>query len=242
MNTVAQTPRVIRRETQPNRDIPDRVFMSVPGIPADHCALLGETAVTYARQIMPRMSGNSARNLRSFYGDGYFGIRWTDNHVWFQEAGIRPFTMRTLEGKTIPMWVNDPTGAEARKNPKAETRVTDDGRRQTLIFRKVAKHGQRRTRRGEDGNIIDAGPASYPGAPGRISVRTLPRAWQTPGRVISPGGRIAPGNVGVRWRHPGLPHAHFLYDAMMTVAAHSGLENPVPLYSTSQRWRGMAAA
>lgn len=96
----------------------------------------------------------------------------------------------TLTHNTIPMWVEDEDGTEARKIPLRDrsrrTRVTRDGRRQVLIFRKATK----------------------PGAPGRIGKRTR-----------DANGRIAKGNVGVKWRHPGLPRRGFLSSAVTESAS-----------------------
>lgn len=235
MSTVVEPIR--RVETSPQYDTPDRIFALVKHLDEDNAAILATQAVNRARSTMPRLSGNSAANLGPISGEGYYGIRWMDNHVWFQEQGIRPFTMRNLAGKTIPMWVNDPTGETARKNPKAKTRVTADGRRQVQIFRRVGKIGARRTQKLSDGSLVDNGPQSYPGAPGRISMRTPPRWWSSPGRVSAPG-RIAKGNVGVRWRHSGLPGAHFMHDAIIFSGQMHGIDGVVPVYSTHQKWRG----
>jgi hypothetical protein len=119
---------------------------------------------------------------------GYYGISWSDSYVWFQDQGISAYTMNSLKGKTIPMWVTDEDGSLRAENPKIEQRIEDDGSVRVLIFRKATK----------------------PGAPGRISKR-------------NPNGQIAKGNVGVKWRHPGLEPRHFLSYGIRHAARLGGL-------------------
>lgn len=201
--------------------MPDRAIMFVPGLDALRATILAHQALHAARRYMPKITSASANTLFPISGDGFFGVAWTHPHVWFQEAGIRPFTMRSLAGKTIPMWVNDPQGELAAQQKRPRQRITVDGRKQTLIFRRAATMGQRKNVwRIENGQPVRRNvPASYPGAPGRIAVN------RSQGLIrqgdVNPGqgnpGWIAKGNVGVRWRHPGLnPGRHVargVYDA-----------------------------
>lgn len=164
------------------------------------------------------------------------GMASHNSYVWFQEQGIRPFTMFSLAGKTIPMWIDDPAGTEREKNPKARTRVTMSGKTQVLIFRKAAMPGQMKTvRKKVAGGTYEekSVPLSYPGAPGRISKREAPAPWTTPGRVA---GAIARGNVGTRWRHPGLAPRKFLNHAVSLAAQQGGI-NPVRVYAADRTWR-----
>jgi len=62
-------------------------------------------------------------------------------------------------------------------------------------------------------------PRSYPGAPGRINKRQ-PAAPDTLFNV-GKGGQIAPTNVGVRWRHPGLMSKDFVRQGLVTAALES---------------------
>jgi hypothetical protein len=197
--------------------IPDRLMMAVEGLSDDDARFLATEATRLGQMVAPKLTGRSSRNFTPIWGEGFFGIKFMDNHVWFQEAGINPFTMRSLAGKTIPLWVNDPTGETARKNPKAKKRITADGRHQVLIFRRAAAIGSRRTEM-RQGRFVDV-PASYPGAPGRISRREPPGVIRRGSRV---GGRIARHNVGVRWRHPGLPRRGFLRRALIDTAEYHG--------------------
>lgn len=197
------------------RETPDTLYVLVDGANEHACRVMAEEAVRLSRRDFPRVSGRGAQGLRPFYGAGFFGVSWTEPYVWYRERGTKPFTMRKLAGKTIPMWVDDQDGSARRDNPKAETRVTEDGRKQVKIFRRVAKIGQRKMVRRTIAGITTSVsvPASYPGAPGRIS-----------GRYDR--GRISVGNVGVRWRHPGLQAAGTIETAVLKVAAYSGLGQP----------------
>lgn len=190
---------------------PDRIIMIVEGMSGKRARNAALLALRECRRKMPKMSGASAARLQPIYGKGYFGLFWQDSYVFFQDHGIRPFTMRSLQGKTIPMWIKDPTGQMRAKNPKAKVRTTMSGIVEVLIFRKATK----------------------PGAPGRIGVREMKAPGTTPGRV---GGRIAKGNVGVKWRHPGLSPRLFLNNSMSLAAQWSGIL-PVRVYLCDSSWR-----
>lgn len=185
---------------------PDRMIVVIEGeeelgVTED----LANRAVEYAQDMLPKISGRLAGSLLPTYSTNHWGIYFPDQRAWFLEHGTNPFTMRSLAGKTIPMWVDDPDGEVAKaEGRKAQTRVTVDGRKQTKIFRRAARIGQRKwVRRG--GRLVSV-PASYPGAPGRISSRMT-------------NGQIAPGNVGVRWRHPGIGPRAYLNQAIEQAAA-----------------------
>ena len=210
---------------------PDRVIMLVPGLTGKRARIVANEATNIARRNAPKMSGEGARRLQPLYGDGWFGIYFPDSYMWFQDHGIRPFTMNSLEGKTIPMWINDPSGVERTKNPKAKTRTTESGVVQVLIFRKVRRKGQRVVKTRVDPvthitRVVVDRPASYPGAPGRIVSREAGSPNTTPGRVA---GAIAKGNGGVRWRHPGTAPRLFLNNGMTVAAQHHGIL-PVRIY------------
>jgi len=208
-------------ERTPERRIPDAVVMEVPGLSAMEARLVAKEACEHARRVAPKLSGASARRFLPYFGEGFFGIRWLESYVWFQELGIRPFTMRTLAGKTIPMWINDPTGAERRKYPRARTRVTASGVIQVLIFRRAAKIGEQKQRVDPRTGQVRWVPRSYPGAAGRIVAREAPHPWTTQGRRA---GAVAKNNVGVRWRHSGLQPRNFLHHGLMEAAYAHGLE------------------
>ena len=132
-------------------------------------AHLAHEAVTIARRNAPKLSGASAKRFTPYFGDGFFGIKWVDSYIFFQEMGIKPFTMKSLAGKVIPLWVSDPTGTERTKNPKAKTRVTASGVTQVLIFRRVGIKGAQKSvlRNGIRRFVPNT---NYPGAPGRIEI------------------------------------------------------------------------
>lgn len=190
---------------------PDRIIMIVKGLSGKRARNIANAAVRECRRKMPKMSGASAARIQPIYGQGFFGIWWADSYVWFQDHGIRPFTMRALEGKTIPMWIDDPTGQERSKNPKAKVRTTMSGKIQVLIFRKATNVGK----------------------PGRINVREASKPNTRPGKQ---GGRIAKGNNGIKWRHPGLAPRLFLNNAMTLAAQWNGIL-PVRVYLCDQGWR-----
>lgn len=216
--------------------IPNRLVMYVPGLTDARAYQAATTAQVFARRRAPKMTGHGASRIMADWGPGWFGIHWLDEYLWFQEVGINPFTMRALAGKTVPMWIDDPTGKERQKNPKAKTRVTASGKTQVLIFRKAARMGQRKTvvRHGTTLSV----PASYPGAPGRIGSREARQPYTTPGRV---GGQIARGNSGVRWRHPGLSARSFLHSGMTEGARVLNLSSRHPIYAL-HGWQGSKAA
>jgi hypothetical protein len=191
---------------------PDRLIMLAPGVPAPAARQIANAALRTARRLMPKLSGYAASRMFPIYGAGYFGIGWQDPYVWFQEQGIRAFTMRSLAGKTIPLWIDDPTGDMQLKYPKARTRTTLSGKTQVLIFRK----------------------ATRPGAPGRIATRQSAVPWTTPG---TRGGQIAPGNVGVRWRHPGLAPRLFLNHSLTMACQRAGII-PTRIYAADRNWHG----
>lgn len=186
---------------------PDRLIMLVGGLSGSRARTMANLAVREARRVMPKLTGASASRLFPLYGSGFFGVGWADSYVWFQEQGIRPFTMNSLKGKTIPMWVDDADGTERQKNPKAKTRMTVSGKTQVLIFRR----------------------ATSPGAPGRISRRSA----GSQGKVA---GAIAKGNVGVKWRHPGLAPRRFLNHAVSLAAQQGGIV-PNRVYAADRTWR-----
>ena len=189
-----------------NDTTPVRLITRVKGLTFNDARVLANYAVRYARANAPKMSGAGAKRITPYFRKGEFGVTWQDSYMWYQEMGIKAFTMSSLAGKTIPMWIDDPTGKEKAKNPKAETRTTKSGKQQVLIFRKVG------TKSGKSGS---GDPNNYPGGPGRIALRQAKRPFTTAGKV---GGQVAQTNVGVRWRHPGLSPRRFLLHGLLSAA------------------------
>lgn len=218
------------------RIIPNRLYVMAPDLSRRQCEVLSKQSVAYIRTISPKLSGEGARSLRPYFGTGWFGVGWTRNYLWYQEAGTRAHTMTRLAGKTIPMWIDDPLGIERRKNPKAKTRTTENGRRQVLIFRRAAEIGERKRRAVRDGQgrLVrwrDV-PASYPGAPGRIVSRTFNDVQGTnTGRIA----RLVPRpHMGVRWRHPGIVQREFMQHGLQTVARMAGVPDST-IFATYKR-------
>lgn len=195
----------------PNR----MVSLFSDAVSIDEAEMIAYEATSLAQSRMPRVTGYLAKSLQPSYSINHWGIYFPDKRAWFLERGTNPFTMNSLAGKVIPMWVDDSSGQERKNNPKAKVRVTEDGRTQVLIFRRAARKGERKMVRDSKGNLKSV-PKSYPGAPGRINIR-------------SGGGRIGSGNGGVRWRHPGIQPREYINSAMADTALQFGLD-PGPFY------------
>lgn len=215
--------------------IPDRLYVLAPGLDRRQTAMLARQAVAFSQSISPKMSGRAAAGIKPYSGVGFFGVRWDRPYLWYQEAGINPFTMRSLAGKTIPMWIDDPLGYEHRANPKAKTRMTANGRRQVLIFRKAAPIGSRKRSavRDREGRLLRwrEVPRSYPGAPGRITHREWHPTRGATGRIAR---MVSRPHMGVRWRHPGLVPREFMQYAIKEVAQMAGVAD-TQVYATYRR-------
>lgn len=219
------------------RIVPDRLYIRAPEYNDKQCELLAKQAAAFTRAVAPKLSGRGAQGIKPYWGRGFFGIRWDRTYMWYQERGTNPFTMRSLAGKTIPMWVDDPTGSERRANPKAKTRVVANGRRQVLIFRKVAKHGARKrvAVRDAKGRLLrhKTVPQSYPGAPGRIARTTYDERYGThTGKIAKMRPRA---HIGVRWRNPGIVGREFMLYSLQEVAEMAKVEDTT-VYSTYGRY------
>lgn len=206
--------------------MPDHLWVNVPQLTEDQCKELAVLCAARAKAIAPKVSGQGARGIKEFHGKGYFGLRWDSSYLWYVESGTKPHTLRSIAGKTVPMWLPDPLGRLAHDNPKAKTRITEDGRKQTLIFRRAAKMGQHKdvVKRDSKGRLqVRQVPASYPGAAGRINLRRwpdFPGGTGTNGRIMS---TIARPHIGVRWRHPGIVGKHFMAHAITSVCFEAGI-------------------
>jgi hypothetical protein len=207
--------------------IPSKAIMGVPDMSGEDLRPIAMRAAIIARELAPKLSVQSVSMFMGIWGEGFFGIQWEHPYVWYQEAGIRPFTMRNLAGKVVPMWLDDADGKLREANPKAKTRVTNSGRPQTLVFRRAAAMGARKSVWRQVGGVMTrvSVPQSYPGAPGRIAVNRSQGILRM--GDVNPNaanvGQIAPGNVGVRWRHPGLAGGRFIEGGMRLAAQEAGL-------------------
>lgn len=209
---------------------PDRVIMVVDGLSGKQARHIANQAVREARRKMPKATGDSAKRLQPLYGNNFFGIYFPDSYTFFQDHGIRPFTMTNLAGKTIAMWVSDPTGVMRASNPKLKVKVDAAGKTKVLIFRKAAVIGATKTKyvtnKATGQREAVRTPASYPGAPGRIGNRETGSPYTSKGKVA---GAIARGNTGVRWRHPGIAPRLFLNNALTLAAQWNGIL-PIRVY------------
>lgn len=220
---------------------PDRLYLLIPGLDPQVARRMAMDAARMAKRSAPKMSGSGAKSIYPLYGKGYIGLTAKKSYMWYQEQGIRPFTMKNLAGKIIPMWIDDPYGIERAKNPKAKTRVTASGKSQILIFRKAPKIGSktpklkknRVTGKYEQRMV----PKHYPGAPGRIAKRQATISNTAPGHsVVKSTGKIAKGNVGVWWRHPGLSPRLFMNNALTRTAMDYGYQ-PDKIVAADAGWK-----
>lgn len=214
---------------------PDRYIIVARSLSGRDAYRLAQQAVRMARALAPKLTGKGARDIYPISGAGFFGLAMPA-HLWYNERGTKPRTMHELEGKVIPMWIDDPTGKEASNNPKAQRRVTASGKKQVLIFRRAAKRGEQRVVRRKIAGQWQTKFVNkhWPGAPGRIALREAKKPYTTPGRTA---GAVAPQNIGVWWRHPGITPRMFANHAMTTVAQRRGIV-PSRIYVAGPDWRG----
>jgi hypothetical protein len=205
---------------------PDKMIFYFSGINESVAREAALLAVEVAKREAPKLSGAAANGIKAIYGPNYFGLTWSKDYLWIQNAGARPFTMKSLAGKTIPMWIDDPIGKEQQKNPKAKTRITASGKTQVLIFRKAASLGQKKLVKKKVKGVMTqrSVPASYPGAPGRIALREAQSPFTTDGKIA---GAIAKGNGGVRWRFPGLAPRGFFQQALREASSYYRLQGSI---------------
>lgn len=199
-------------------NLPSALYVMVPSLSLAQAKVMAGEVARDSRLRAPKLTGRGAAGIRPYYGPGFFGVMFDRDYMWYQEHGTRPFTMTRLAGHTIPMWISDPTGTERAKNPRAKTRRTASGVVQVLIFRRAARHGERKIN--AQGRSV---PKSYPGAPGRIVRRTVVETAQGQRNT----GRIAKltssPHSGVRWRNPGLAPRHFMEQSIREAATRYGI-------------------
>lgn len=112
--------------------------MYISGLTPGDARVLSEKAQFYAFRRAPKLSGISSKDIATISGMGYFGLKWKHEYIWLQNRGFNSFTMNT-KGKTIPLWIDDPTGTELKKNPKSQIRIMGT-RKQILIIRKANRN------------------------------------------------------------------------------------------------------
>lgn len=206
--------------------IPDRLVLEVPVNDPGQTKAMALDAVRFARRQAPKMSGASAKRISPISGSGWIGLTWLDSFLWYQEMGIRSFTMKNLQGKTIPMWIDDPSGKEQMNNPKAKTRTTASGKTQVLIFRRAAVKGSFKPGKPKAGGGF-TNVASVPGSPGRIRPNHIP-------------GTIVRGNIGIKWYFPGTAARMFLHQGLYEAASRAGVV-PGDIYPIDETGMKIAA-
>lgn len=74
-------------------------------VPRELARPVSEKAARYARNEAMRRnwSPRSYNSYEPVVGDGFVGVRTTAEHLIYQEHGTRPFLMKSLEGKRVPI-------------------------------------------------------------------------------------------------------------------------------------------
>lgn len=76
---------------------------------------IADKAVQYARQDMQGKGWKSARGITPIAQDGLVGIKTSVRYLMFQERGIRPFLMKWVDGRNIPMGCKQGDGPHFRR-------------------------------------------------------------------------------------------------------------------------------
>lgn len=72
-------------------------------MPETYTKIVAETAVRRAREYMSYRRWTSGHALSPIFANGKVGIHSELKYLLYQERGTRPFLMRSLEGKTVPI-------------------------------------------------------------------------------------------------------------------------------------------
>lgn len=73
------------------------------GLPEDLCTLISERAVILAKQYGEEHGWQGTKQLLPQAKEGHIGIFSPFKYLVYQDKGTRPFLMRSLEGKIVPM-------------------------------------------------------------------------------------------------------------------------------------------
>ena len=76
--------------------------MKVP-LPQPLAQRVADKAVSYARMDMQSKGWKSARGISPIAQEGLVGIKTSVRYLMYQEKGIKPFLMKWVDGRTIPM-------------------------------------------------------------------------------------------------------------------------------------------
>lgn len=72
-------------------------------LPEDLARKISDRACQYARQDMTGRGWTSARSLEPRASEGQVGITTSVRYLMYQESGTRPFLMKWVENRTVPM-------------------------------------------------------------------------------------------------------------------------------------------
>lgn len=84
-------------------------------LPEDLARKISDKAVQTARQDMSGRGWKSARSLTPMAQTGLVGIRTSVRYLLYQESGTKPYLMKWVEGKTIPMGCAQGDGPHFRR-------------------------------------------------------------------------------------------------------------------------------
>lgn len=87
-------------------------------IPPEVAHRISLRAASIVRQTAPRGPNNSRRFIRETWQKGQVGVHIPPQaiHLYYLDQGIRPFVMKNLEGKTIP--IRNPDGSISFRRAK----------------------------------------------------------------------------------------------------------------------------
>lgn len=84
-------------------------------LPMNLARKISDKAVQYARQDMSGRGWKSGRSLVPFPKEGQIGIKTSVRYLLFQESGTKPFLMKWVEGRTIPLGCAQGDGPHLRR-------------------------------------------------------------------------------------------------------------------------------
>lgn len=84
-------------------------------LPKDLAQKVADKATQYARQDLQGKGWSSARSLSPIAQEGLVGIKTGAKYLMYQEKGIKPFLMKWVEGRTLPMSCAQGDGPHFRK-------------------------------------------------------------------------------------------------------------------------------
>lgn len=77
--------------------------MTLMPLPQPLCIKIASHAMQSAQKNLRDRNWTSSGNIHSAYGEGEVGLRTSLDYLMYQNTGIRPFVMRSLEGKVVPI-------------------------------------------------------------------------------------------------------------------------------------------